>query len=158
MVDTNKIKDEFLVECSIVLEFLITEYGFEGPEIDDRYPAYVAVSYQKREIAINCSLDVRDEMISFRILRLIEGKKPNAWKVNEKGRVVAGYLTDLLIHRGVREFMIENLQDSSGLSKRQASFRKVLLSQTRLLKKYGQDILNGSASIFENYSEHVDKS
>lgn len=147
------LRDDFLEECEYAMGFLATEYGFKGTEIEDDPPHTVWSSYYKGEIAIECSLDIRDEMISVRVVLLDGGRKPEAWKVNGAGQVVRGYLTALLIRRGVRESMSKDIPGIDRLTKRRALFRQTLVSDARLLKKYGQDILAGSGQIFEGYRQ-----
>ena len=157
MTEPAAIRDEFLAECSHSLGFLKDEYGFSGPEVEDHYPSDMVVSYTKREIAIECNLDVRDEDAYIRIARLENGRIPDVWRVNKKGEVVSEYLHTLLRHQGVRDMKYDEPKDEENLSRRQRSFRKLIAGDVRLLRKYGQSILDGSASIFESYDAPGDQ-
>lgn len=155
MIDKS-LYDEFSFECKNAFGFLVTDYSFSGPEIETINNHPIKVSYFKKDIAIQCGLDVRDEGEDVRIIRLLNGNKPNVWRVNKRGEVVAEYLSALLRCKGVRDFKYEEPHDSENLTKRQRSFRKGLLGDARLLRKYGQEILDGFAKTFENYHESGD--
>ena len=91
----------------------------------------------------------RDEMITFRIARLENGRIPDVWQVNDRGEVVNEDLIGLILYRGIRDIKNHQPPDVRNLSRRQASFQKSLANDVRMLRKYGQDILDGSAKIFE---------
>jgi hypothetical protein len=138
------------------LGFLITDYGFSDP-ISEKDNNTLTIYLKKREIAIEVYLDERDEMISFRIICLDDGKIPDCYRMNRKGKVVKEYLSALLKHRGVKDLSFNEPTVISDLSKRENEFRRSLLIETYWLKKYGQDILEGSAKIFDGYNEPGDR-
>jgi hypothetical protein len=152
ILETNK-EDEFLNMSKSILNFLVTEYGFIGPEIDTNSANSITIIYRKKQIAIECGLDVRDEMISIRIIRLQNGNIPDVWRMNKQGIIVKEYLHALLKHRGVHDFKFSKPPVLPGISKRENIFRSSLLTEVYWLKTYA---LEGSASIFEGFSEPGD--
>jgi hypothetical protein len=157
MIQENIIRSEFLYECNLVLNFLITDYGFSGPVITEESNVNMVIHYLKLEIAVEVDLDKRDEDTSVRIVRLDKGKIPDVWRMNKKGKIVKEYLHALLKHRGVKDFKYEMPILPNTLSKREKEFRRSLFTEGYWLKRYGQDILEGSAKIFDGYNEPGDR-
>ena len=146
----EQIRDEFLAECKNVMDFLVTEHGFSGPEIV-KNPWGASVTYFKRDIGIECSLDDRDEMISVYLVRLENGKMPEIdyfrhpiGFVNNKGEVVQERLGILIRNR-----QADITVDAHGISKRRADFRRSLLIEKHILTEHGKSVLAGSADIFK---------
>ncbi len=141
MDKNDNIYNMFLAECDYALRFLIEDYEFAGPsyELDEKYNL-ITVTYYKKEIAIECIYEERDDDVSVRIVRLENGVKPD--------ELCRKYLTKLLLQRGIRDLKFSSLNDNS-LSDQQADMRKALCGYARLLREYGKDILSGSAEIFK---------
>ncbi len=146
----NETAPVFLNECVDALGFLTEEYGFSKPEvIIDQKIYFIFVTFYKQKLAIECSYDLRDEDTSIRVEKLENGKKPDCWRINKKGEVCSEYLPELLIARGVRDLKFDPIESFSNLPKYQAEMKQSLLRDARILKKYGQDILNDSLEIFK---------
>ncbi len=143
---------DFLEECYSAFGFLIDDYGFTKSEVKvDKGLVYIL--FFKKEIAVECILDEREDNVSVKIIRLENGKKPDVYKKNDSGKVVREYLTQLLIRRGIRDLKFEETEDMSRLSKRRANYRKSLAGYARLLREYAQDVLDGSSEIFDETKE-----
>jgi hypothetical protein len=150
MTEAEQIRDEFIAECKNVMGFLVTKHGFSGPEIV-KNPWGASVTYFKRDIGIECSLDGRDEMISVYLVRLENGKMPEIdyfrhpiGFVNNKGEVVQERLGILIRNR-----QADITVDAHGISKRRADFRRSLLIEKHILTEHGKSVLAGSADIFK---------
>jgi hypothetical protein len=133
---------EFLVDCETVFRFLKDAHNFTGPEVTTS-PNVMIVSFQKGQIAVECIFDQRDDDVSVKLVRLSHGRKPDAYRKDERGHIVREYLHQLLLRRGLRDFKFE--RPSRGRSEHQ----RILEGYARLLQLYGSDVLNGSARIFD---------
>ena len=141
----------FISECVRALGFLIDEYGFTKPEIHS-YPNLIAVFFCKDEVAIECDYDMREQDITVRISRLVNGQVPKTYRKDDQGAVVRASLMYLLRQRGVHDFDFPPRERVDGISEQQAEYRRELNGYASILKKYGEDILEGSAAIFNKSS------
>lgn len=147
------IPSAFLSECKSSLGFLMSEYNFSKPKIINKKHSSIEIAFFKQHIAIECSYDLRDEMASIYITKLDNGKIPNYYRVNEKGKVVREHLISLLTSRGVKDFRSIIIdKNNSTMSEQHTLLHKYLLENARLLKTYCQDILNDSTEIFNDIS------
>ncbi len=141
----------FFEECKQILGFLTDEYGFSIPILEHgMIPNVYKVTFYKKEIAIECSYDLRDKGDSFYIVKLTNDRKPDVFR--KDGEIVRQHLSALLIAGGIRDISFEDKKKELGTAKNDEELfhlRKSLLGHARLLKLYGQDILAGSARIFE---------
>jgi hypothetical protein len=146
--DLQSNETEFKNECEDVFSFLLTKHQFSGPTID-AYPNQIVITYLKREVAIECLYDERDDDVTLKIVRLIDGKVPSAYRLTDDGVLVREYLTKLLIGKGIRDI---NFQEAVIARKnkrdRKEILRKELEGFARLLQLYGTSVLEGSAEIF----------
>jgi len=139
----------FLVECNNALGFLTRDYGFSQPTIEiDPKANFLYITFFKSEIAIECIYDEREDVVELKIVKLINGEKPDIYRVNDKGDVYREHLTEILMHRGIRDLKFESPTNDRHLPRQQAYFRKALFGYARLLTKYCPDILNGSSQLF----------
>jgi hypothetical protein len=152
----QSIRSEFLNECNLAFKFLINDFGFSEPILEEGKNT-LSVYYFKREIAIEVDLDQRDEVASIRIVHLENGQVPDVWRMNKKGEIVKEYYTALLEYHGIRDYNFEKPPPLDNISKREKNIRDILFAGAYWLKKYGQDILEGSSKIFEGYNEPGDR-
>jgi hypothetical protein len=131
--------------------FLASEYGFSPAEIEETPHVSLHVTYYKDAVAVDCGMDARDKYLSIRILKLSSGKKPEHWRLNEQGELVAEYLRELLRKRVAKP--LPDIPMSKDISKNQMEFRQTVGRDAWLLKEYGKDILSGSADIICNYRD-----
>jgi hypothetical protein len=147
MIEANDVDAEFVAECANTLGFLVKDWGFSHPEIDI-CSNVVSVTFYKKEIAIECILDKREGDISVKVVKLQKGKKPDVYRKNAKGNLVREYLTQLLIRKGIRDISFPDPGDLQQLARRRANYRRELFGYARMLQRYGEDILEGSAKVF----------
>lgn len=141
----------FLQECTLAFSFLITEYGFSKPKVVNKNNLFKVIFYNKN-LAIQCSYDVRDDMNSIYITKLSKGKIPDCYRVNKSGEVVSEQLFSILIAKGVRKFKSDIIVDNKDIFTSQKSLREDLLGDAVLLKRHCKDILKDSVEIFETLS------
>jgi hypothetical protein len=150
MTAAEQVRDEFITECNNSMGFLVTAYGFIGPDVE-MGPFEISAFFSKRDIGIECIYDTREDFAGVYIVHLENGKKPKHGFVDyDSGKRIREYLSASLLGRGVRDLKYENTPDSSKLSERQAYIRKVLIENAYLLREYAKDILDGSADIFKS--------
>jgi hypothetical protein len=152
MRKANDVDAEFVAECTNTLGFLVKDWKFSDPEVDV-YGSVVSVTFYKNEIAIECILDKREEDVSVKIVKLENGKKPDAYRKDDKGNIVREYLTQLLIRKGIRDISFPDPGDLKQFQKRRANFRRELFGYARMLQSHGLDILEGSAKVFEVFEQ-----
>jgi len=148
MDNTDAINNEFINECHNAFDFLTSEYGFSAAKIEDTPHVSLHVTYYKDAVAVDCSMDARDKYLSIRILKLSDGKKPEHWRVDECGELVAEYLLELLQKRVTKP--LPDIPMSKDISKNQMEFRQSLGHNAWLLKEYGKDILSGTLRLVKN--------
>ena len=138
--------------------FLTKDYDFSEPDIEIRWSGgVVSFRFYKKEIAVECCFEEREDSVEVLIIRLEDGKVPeDVVYVNDKGETVRMYLVELLAARGVEGFGFNQVVVNSELSKQRLEYRKDLLGEAQLLKKHAKDLLEGSSKIFDEYmnSEH----
>ncbi|MEN6308514.1 MAG: hypothetical protein ABFD91_12240, partial [Anaerohalosphaeraceae bacterium] len=152
MKETYPGHEWFIAECRQAFDFLVSEYGFAGPEVEcDDTIHFMSVFYTKGEIGIECELDEREQHTSVLVYCLLDGKKPDAVYRDKNGRLVRQYLTLLLKKCGMKECRtrFKKFVIYKTLPKIHAEARRSLIIEAELLKEYGQSILNGSAEIFD---------
>jgi hypothetical protein len=153
IVRETDVEQKYLYECERAFGFLMTEYGFKDPIIS-RGNLWIRTTYTKNEVGIETSVDLLDQMVGpTYIIKLENGKIPDVIRRNEEGLIIKEALLSLLIYRGVRDFSFSHIDVPKDLPKLQAEFRISLMSSAIELKCYGQDILAGSAKIFNGYHE-----
>lgn len=139
----------FLETIREKLSFLAT-FGFTGPytnyESGDKLNSY-EVSYKAKNLAIEFHLDLRDQDIACYISRLVDGKIPSDWAINEHGEIVRMRLSSWLGNKDV--------QDSSLTRVTGSSYKKdipiTIGNYVELIQKHGQNILADRPDIFSRW-------
>lgn len=139
-----------LAECQKTLGFLSSEFSFSEARLF-RHDNVFEIVFLKSSVAIECVYDARDVDLELYVSRLINGKRPSAFRVDEKtGRVVRERLTALLEAQGTRHLRFDPLPGDPRIVGEQEYTRRVLQGYARLLREYGSSILSDRADIFEN--------
>ncbi len=136
----------FLEEASKTLGFLVTEYGFSPPQLeeDKRYRYGADVRFTGKNLAVELLAESRpgEEGVMCYIARVLNGKKTTAF-VDKRGARES--LDALLVRRGVRERL---WRSQAGLEFRE-QIRVTLEDVARILKTHGQDILADSPTALD---------
>ena len=139
-----------LAECQKALKFLNSEFSFSKPRLF-RHDNVFEVVFHKSSVAVECIYDVRDVDFELYISRLIDGKRPGVFRVNqETDRVVRERLTAILEAQGIHEIKFDPLPGDPMKVGEQEYTRRALQAYARLLKVYGSSILSGQDNLFEN--------
>ncbi len=137
----QELVEYFFEEASRTFGFLVGEYSFEPPqlEVDDKIN-FAYVTYLGRNLAVECILDEREADVDCQVARIVAGKKTPYHAVDDKGERVREGVFNLLRRRGIEGPLLTKL---TGLDLR-ARIKIALNDFARLLKDYGQDVLNDS--------------
>lgn len=92
--------------------FLETEYGFEKPVDRSISTMVIALSYRGQRIAIEPLVDRKDCFVEICIVQLKDGKRPEGWKVDDKGHQFMTRLFEAAWDRGVRRIRAKNVLGS----------------------------------------------
>lgn len=86
--------------------FLLAEGKFNGPfpELDARTGIFTVV-FAGTNLAVEFILDERDEVISCKVSRMVNGRPATDYAVDAHGRLVRAYLSQLLRAHGVRDVL-----------------------------------------------------
>jgi hypothetical protein len=133
----------FIKKCNEAFGFLVSEHGFLGPMIDENGPV-VRVRFQKHEIDLECTLDYREDRADVALVRLKSGRRAEGPRIDSEGKRVHMYLGEALRMRGSKSLKEVYKGPTGG-----ETFGE-LFGKAKLLQAYGGDILQGSASVFED--------
>jgi hypothetical protein len=137
----QQLANYFFDEASRTFDFLVKDYSFAPPQFEiDNKINFGTVTFMGKNLAVECILDEREEDITCKIARVVDGKKTPHYAVDDKGVRVREGLFHLLTRRGVREKLFTNV---GGLDLRD-KIRITLADFAQMLKKHGQDILADS--------------
>ena len=125
------------------LLFLVTEYGYRGPF--SNFESYVyLVWYEKKYLAIEFHFEIRDEDIGCYIARLVDGKRPDGWLVNEQGEQIRIRLSQWVRGAGIRDHLFTR---GIGLGLEEQIPRQIK-DYVNLLQKYGKAFLDDKPDVF----------
>jgi len=142
----RELAEYFFEEASRIFAFLMNEHSFSLPtlEIDDQLD-FATVSFMGKNVCVECILDVREQDITCKIARVLQGKKAAHFAVDDTGRRVRDHITQILLRRGVRSLPFTKV---SGLSLRQRI--PITLSDfAQMLKHHARDVLSDSPSAID---------
>ena len=147
----DSVTSQFLLaECQKALGFLSSEFSFSEPKLF-RHDNVFEVVFHKSSVAIECVYDARDVDLGLYISRLIDGKRPSVFRVDQKtGRVLREGLTTILEAHGTHKIKFDPLPGDPMKIGEQEYTRRALQAYARLLKMYGRSILSGQDDFFEN--------
>lgn len=131
----------FFEETSKAFGFVVNEHSFDAPQllVDDQIN-FAFVTFMGKNLAIECILDEREDDVSCKIARVIDGRKTIHYAVDERGERVRESLYSLLVRRGIRERLFTKV---GGLALRE-KIKITLNDFASMLKKHGAEVLNDS--------------
>ncbi|SRR5712692_4930297 len=136
----------FFEQASNAFAFLVTEYLFKPPEFEiDEKINFAFVTFIAANLAVECILDEREDNVTVKIARVIEGRKTHHYAVDEKNHWVRQDLFSLLRRRGIRDRLLSTV----GLSDIRKKTPILLQDYAQMLKKYGHEILRDSAAALD---------
>jgi hypothetical protein len=141
------IKNLFVDITKRQFSFLSDLYGFEGPHVvEDKKTGFVTVYYQKKNLAIECIFDPREDDIDCKIAKIINGKIPEHFAVDSNGNLVRAGLARLLRDKGIRTRLFSNVSELSQEDRIEVTIEDFV----RMLKSHAKQVLNYNLGIFEN--------
>ena len=141
---TTRAQEVFVKSTQEKFSFLL-EKGFRGPVLRDDWPQ-TKVYFIGRSIALECVLDEKDFFVGCYIGKVIDGQPAQVHAVNNLGVRVRS-----LLHTWVSEQV--DIPDSfyTKLSRQMSWEEQIpirLDNDQRLLKEYGQSIIEDSPDVF----------
>jgi hypothetical protein len=131
----------FFDQTSKAFAFLVNEYSFAPPQIQiDEKINFAYVTFFGKNLAIEFILDEREGDIDCKIVRVLNGKKPPYFAVDETGLRMREGLVSLLRRRGVKERLFEPV----GQLDLRERIKVTLAAFASMLKKHGSEVLNDS--------------
>jgi len=129
------------------LSFLVTQFGYKGPfsNLDSNNPGYVYLAwYEKNNLTIEFHYEVREQDVGCYIARLIDGKRPEGWLVNEQGEQIRISLSQWIRSVDSRAKLFTNV---SGM-KIEEQISQEISDYANLLQRYGKAFLEDKAEVF----------
>ena len=147
----DSITPQFLLtECQKTFKFLNSEFSFSEPRFL-RHENVFEIVFQKSNVAIEFIYDTRDSDLELYISRLIDGKRPSVFRVDQKtDRVVRERLTAILEAQGIHKIKFDPIPGDPTKIGEQEYTRRALHAYSRLLRMYGDFILSGGDNFFEH--------
>lgn len=126
--------------------FLPAEGKFKGPypELDAKTGVFT-VMYMNTELAVEIILDERDEDISCKVSRMIDGQPALDYAVDAHGRLVRGSLFHLLRAHGIRDKLFTRV---TGLTLKDR-IPITLRDYARMLQTYAQMVLDDNPEFLD---------
>lgn len=142
----SELLETFRSQAEELFLFLSYEHGFTGPQltIDERL-SLTTITFKKRNLAVQLIFDERGEDIDCKVARVISGRVTECYARDETGALVRESIVSILSRKGVRSRLFTNV---SGIS----LGKRILITLedfARMLREYGEDILNDSPSVFD---------
>ena len=137
----KKLAQYFFDATREIFSFLTKEYSFLEPqfEIDEKIN-FAYTIFMAKNLAIEFILDERESDVDCKISRVVDGKKTSFFTVDKRGVRVREALHSLLARRSVREGLFTRVAELNILDR----INVTLTDFSKMLQKYGQDILNDS--------------
>ena len=150
-MEKNSVTAQFLLaECEKMLGFLHSKFSFSEPRLF-KHDNVFEVVFLKNSVAIECVYDARDVDLDVYISKLINGKRPSVFRLDQKtGQVVRERLTALLEAQAIRDIKLDPLPGDPMKIGEQEYTHRILQAYARLLEVHGDSILSGRDDIFEN--------
>jgi len=148
----KELQQLFVETAKEKLHFLVTDYGFSGPYVIRKpYVGFITVMFKAQNLAVECSLDLREGDIECKILRLQKGKLPKAYHEDDQKRIVREHLWALLTYcEGVRALEYTKIGEMPFKERVPIEIE----DEVKMLRKYGQKVLSDDPSIFECYDKN----
>ena len=138
--------ENFFKISSEIFDFLVRNYGFKPAFLEVNHSiSFVYVIFMGKNLAVECIFDAKEKDISCKIAKVFNGQKTPDYEVDDTGARVRDYLTEILIRKGVRDIKFNKISENDSIEKMSFS---ILTDYAAMLKKYGQDILTDSPSVF----------
>jgi hypothetical protein len=137
---------QFYREASRVFAFVSREYGFSAARlaIDDTIN-FAFVTLIGTHLAIECILDERENDVTCKISRVVDGAITPYYGVDDTGSRVREGLASLVRRRGVNEQLFRSVR---GLSSEER-MRVTLEDFAAMLRKHAQDVLADSTAALD---------
>ena len=137
----RELANYLLERAANTFAFLVTEHSFAPPTLEtDERINFVTVTFKGRNLAIECIFDERESDIDCKVARVVDGKKTDAYAVDENGVKVREGLASLLRRRGVRQKLFRDVSQLD-LKERIAV---TLADFADMLKTRAEDVVNDS--------------
>lgn len=126
--------------------FLLTEGKFKGPypELDVKTGIFT-VAFMGTHLAVELILDVRDEDISCKVSRMINGQPVFDYAVDAHNRLVRASISQLLRAHGIRDRLFTRV---TGLSFKD-QIPITLCDYARMLQAYAQMVLDDNPEFLD---------
>jgi hypothetical protein len=146
--------EKLKASCEKILSPLILPHGFVGPRMEDS-TLYANAFYLGEKTAIRIEAELRDEAIFAALVRLIDGKIPEARAV--KGQTTFKYITTILSRVPGRspsfEEALANYRDKNPLSVSADWVEKGVWNEAYLFSEYPQYVFRDTEDILEDKVE-----
>lgn len=140
----------FLEAVQKELAFLVSDFGFNGPCVNfkenedlDVYQVW----FNGKNIAIEFSLDFKDQMFDCYIIRLVNGRREDGWVVNKKGERIRYHLSSWLLYRETQNKQFYSIKHGLRFDER---IPAIIHRDALILQCYGQGILEDNPDVFNN--------
>ncbi|HEU0006617.1 MAG TPA: hypothetical protein VFS12_11555 [Terriglobia bacterium] len=130
-------------------DFLVSDYSFHPAVEEDLGTIAYTASYRAANIAIEPVVDRKDVAVEVCLVRLDRGERPQAWKIDARGRLVMVRLFEACWHRKVPS---PRVTPNGPLSPHE-QLRALLRAEATTLKDHFVDILQDSDVLFVEMEE-----
>lgn len=144
---TTKAQEIFIKTAQEKFSFLLDK-GFKGPFLVDNWPYNTAVLFVGTNVALECVLDEKDDFVGCYVLKVINGQPAQGALRTKQGEVV-GFLLHAWVSTQTKipEHFFTKVPRNASLEN---SISISLENDLRLLKEYGQKIIEDNPDIFPN--------
>ena len=126
-----------------VFDFLCRDYSFHEPMIAQTSLS-LRLSYRANHVAVEVDVDFRDRAVEVALVWLLDGKRPDGWKIDSSGRQFMIRLFEAAWHRKVSNPRVAIPPDSSP----QSILQLQLEAWAEQLRVHFGDVLADSDSLF----------
>ena len=150
----ENLTERLKASCEKILSPLILPHGFVGPQMEDS-TLYANAFYLGKKTAIRIEAELRDEAIYAALVRLIDGKIPEARVV--KGQPTFKYITTILSRMPGRvpsfEEALANYREKNPLPAPADWVEKGVWNEAYLFSEYPQYVFRDTEDILEDKVE-----
>ncbi|MEQ1878038.1 MAG: hypothetical protein ABL958_15450 [Bdellovibrionia bacterium] len=144
----SRVADEFLSACNRAFGFLVNDPDFRAGTLEvDEEIHFATVRYLGKNVAVECIFDQNESVVEVKMSRVVNGITPAEYSTNSAGRRVREDLIEFLMRRGIRGFGFR--KERLSIKPLTEMFQIRLSENADLIKKYGSEIMQDSATLFE---------
>jgi hypothetical protein len=133
----------FLEKATAAFGFLTTDHSFSAPQVQVAHDiSFAFVTFLATNVAVECVLDSREEDVTCKIARVVDGRKLGQAGVDEPG--VREGIPALLRRRGVRERLFTRV----GAFPFRERIAITLEDFASMLKAHFKEVLDDLPSVF----------